>query len=232
MIIIPSILVPTFAEFARQARRLEGLFDLIQIDVMDGKFVPNTSFPDVEKINDLKLNLNYELHLMVDHPLAELEKWAEVKNIARVIFHIEAKDDPTQVIAKIRGFCGSAGIAIKPETPLSAIEPYLDQIDVVLFMTVYPGQQGAKFLPEVGEKIMRFVRCHPRESGDLPQKDADSRFRGNDNSGHWIAVDGGINESNIAMVKSWGVDIFGAGSAISMAPDVKIAYHKLQEAIK
>lgn len=213
MSIVPAILTTTFDEFKRQALRLEGIFDLAQIDVMDGQFVLNTSFPDVDKINDLNLKLNWELHLMVTHPLQELEKWAEVKNIQRVIFHIESSDNPTQVIAAIRGKCYQVGLAINPETPLSAIEPYVNQVDEVLFMTVHPGQQGAKFLPEVGTKIQQFnnltINNHPL-----------------------IAVDGGINAGNIALVKSWGVDVFGVGSAISKSLDIQQTYQSLNKLLQ
>jgi len=231
--IIPSILVPTFDEFARQARRLEGVTDIVQIDVMDGQFVANKSFDEIEKINDLNLKLNWELHLMVAHPLEELEKWTEIKNIQRVIFHIESLDDPKEVVAHIRGKCWGAGIALNPETPLSAIEPYVDLVDVVLFMTVHPGQQGAKFLPEVGEKMKKFITTpHPllRKEGT----DTDSPLRrGRERGGlPLIAVDGGVNENNIALIKSWGVDIFGVGSAISQARDVKEAYKKLNLSLR
>lgn len=74
MEIVPAILVPTFDEFEKQARRLEGVFDLVQIDIMDGVFVKNRSFKEIERINGLGLNLNFELHIMAEHPLEELEK--------------------------------------------------------------------------------------------------------------------------------------------------------------
>ncbi|MFA7653940.1 MAG: ribulose-phosphate 3-epimerase [Candidatus Magasanikbacteria bacterium] len=228
MRIIPSILVPTFSEFERQARRLEGIFELAQIDVMDGQFVTSKSFDEIEKINELRLRLNFELHLMVAHPIDELEKWYEVKNIKRVIFHIESQDNPQEIIARIRGKCWDAGIAINPKTPLEKIEPYINLVDMVLFMTVYPGEQGAQFLPEVGEKIKKFINCHPRENGDLPKSVADSRFRGNDKILPLIAVDGGINADNIALVKSWGVEVFGVGSAISKTKDIKKTLEELE----
>jgi len=234
MKIIPSILVPTFDEFARQVRRLEGIFDWVQIDVMDGQFVNNKSFDEIEKINDLGLKLNFELHLMVEHPIDELEKWYEVKNIKRVIFHVESKDNPKEVVARIRGKCYEAGIALNPETNLEKIEPYLDLVDMILFMTVHPGQQGAKFLPEVGEKIKQFINCYSRETclpvrqnGDLSKSVTDSRVRGNDKLRPLIAVDGGVNADNISSIKSWGVNFSGVGSAIAMAADVKETYKKL-----
>jgi ribulose-phosphate 3-epimerase len=224
MNIIPAILTTTFEEFKRQAIRLEGIFDLAQIDVMDGQFVPNTSFPDIEKINGLNLKLNFELHLMVKHPLQELEKWAEVKNIKRVIFHIESQDNPAEVIAAIRKKHLDVGIAFNPETPLSDIEPHAKQVDEVLFMTVHPGQQGATFLPEVGEKIVQFVRCHPVSQRDPFGKNGDPDTNNLDSP----VLSRGNDNSNIALVKSWGVNVFGVGSAISQAQDVSATLHSLQ----
>lgn len=205
--IIPTILVSSFDEFAMQARKLEGVCDYAQIDVMDGIFVPNKSFSDIEKINGLKSDLKWELHLMVADPLAEMAKWKEVKNVFRVIFHIEATADPEKIIAAIHGNCWQAGIALNPETPLPAIEPYLNLVDLILFLTIHPGKQGTKFLPEVKEKIKELARLDKKPL---------------------IAVDGGIKSHNIAEIKSWGVDIFCVGSALVMAKDIKKTYKELE----
>ncbi|TAN33776.1 ribulose-phosphate 3-epimerase [Patescibacteria group bacterium] len=213
--IIPTILVSSFDEFATQAKKLKGVCDYAQIDVMDGVFVPNKSFGDIEKINGLKSGLKWELHLMAADPLAEMEKWKEVKNVFRVIFHIETADDPEKIIAAIHGNCWQAGIALNPETPLSAIEPYLNLVDLVLFLTVRPGKQGAKFLPEVKEKVKTLVSLPLLEGGQ------GRGYR------PLIAVDGGIKSSNIAEIKSWGVDIFCVGSALVMAKDIKKTYKEL-----
>ena len=88
--IIPAILVKTFADFEQQAKKL-SFAPLIQIDVMDGEFVPNKSFDEIEKIKELNLNNEWELHLMVNHPLKEIEKWKTVKNIKRVFFILNVK---------------------------------------------------------------------------------------------------------------------------------------------
>jgi ribulose-phosphate 3-epimerase len=204
--IIPAILVSTFDEFKNQITRITGLFDLAQIDIMDGEFVPNKSFEEIDQINEIDNLPDLELHLMVKHPLTELEKWTTIKNIKKIIFHIESNDNPKQVINFARGKCWQVGIAVNPETPLIKIESYLEKIDEVLFMTVNPGKQGSPFLPEIGEKIKEFAEFNPRPL---------------------IAVDGGINENNIAMVKSWGTEIFCVGSYLTMAEDIKIARDKL-----
>lgn len=208
--IIPAILVKTFSEFAAQLEKVEGLCPLVQIDVMDGVFVANKSFEDIEKINELKTNAKFDLHLMVADPAAELEKWKGIKNISRVVFHAEANGDHRRTVGLIRGQCWQAGLALNPATPLSAALPYLPIIDELLFMTVEPGTQGAKFLPEIGEKIKEFKKQE---------------------KGPFLAADGGINKNTIAQVKSWGIDIFYVGGAITRAKDAQMAYTELSEII-
>ena len=210
-IIVPAILVPTFDQFAEQAKRLAPFFKLVQIDVMDGEFVDNKSFEDIEKINELTDLPDLELHLMVKHPLDEIEKWKSVKNIKKIIFHIESDDDPTAVCDAIGGICSQTGIALNPETPLSSVLPYLNRINEVLFLTVHPGHQGAKFLPEVGDKI--------KELAAIPNHPL-------------IGVDGGINENNIAEVKSWGAEMFCVGSLLTRAIDIDNKYQELANLIE
>lgn len=212
--IIPAILTDNFEDFTAQAKKMEIIFPLAQIDVMDGEFVSGRSFEERGEINGLKTKLNFELHLMVKNPLAEMEKWTGVKNITRVIFHLEAAANPQEIINFIRGRCAQVGVALNPKTPLTVLEPYYKLVDIVLFMTVRPGQQGAKFLPEVGKKIKEFNKL-TRASGKRPL----------------VAVDGGINKHNIAGVKAWGVDIFYVGSALTKTKDLNKAYEELTRLI-
>lgn len=205
-IIIPTILVPTFDEFSLQIEKLFPLFKLVQIDVMDGIFVDNKSFDDVDKINQIANLPDLELHLMVEHPLHEIEKWEKIKNVKKIIFHIESKDDPIAVCNSISGICSQSGIALKPGTPLTAVNPYLDRVTEVLFLAVNPGRQGNPFLPEVGDKI--------KELAGRPVRPI-------------IGVDGGINEKNIGLVRAWGAEIFCVGSALTGAKNLKKVYNNL-----
>lgn len=212
MEIIPAILVPTYKELTKQLKKIQHLFAYVQLDIMDGEFVNNKSFNHEENTdltdffnknltdNILTANLKYELHLMVKNPLQEIAQWQNIKNVFRIIFHIEADDGPDEVINKIRGNCWQAGIALNPDTPLKKIMPYLDKISLVLFMTVHPGQQGAIFVRGVKNKIIEFAKIpnHPL-----------------------VAVDGGINQDTIREVKSWGVDIFNVGSALMLNNNIK-----------
>lgn len=211
--IIPAILVKTFTEFEEQAKKL-SFSPLVQIDVMDGQFVPNKSFEEIEQINSLNLKNEWELHLMVEHPIAELEKWQQVKNILRVIFHFECKDDTAETIDAIKKAGFDVGIAINPETSPEKIFPFIKDIDLVLFLTVHPGQQGAPFVPEV-EKHVKKLNKILSERNFRPQ----------------IAVDGAIKKDNIQKVKKWGVHNFCVGSAVSQASDPKEAFNQLNQLI-
>lgn len=209
--IIPTILATTYTQFEEQFKKVSPFFDLIQIDVMDGTFVNNQSFANIGDINDINLETKFELHLMVEHPIKEIKKWENVKNIVRIIFHIESKDNPEEVIKTIKNLGAEAGIALNPETDTNTIEPYTNQINEVLFLTVHPGKQGANFLPNVGKKISNFKLLITNFGKMKPM----------------IAADGGINTNNIKQVQNWGVDTFCIGSAIIMAEDIKLAKQNL-----
>jgi ribulose-phosphate 3-epimerase len=209
--IIPAILVDNFSDFKKQTEKLAGVFNKIQIDVMDGQFVAGHSFTEIDQVKEMGENLSFELHLMVDHPLIELEKWENIKNIFRIVIHIESKDDLMNVINKIKGRCAQVGLALNPDTSLEKVKPYLDHISEVLFMTVVPGKQGAKFETKVVEKIKKFTRIvdHPL-----------------------CAVDGGINKNNIKELSNCGVEIFYIGSDLTLAENPKQEYDELTKLIK
>lgn len=206
-----TILVPTFEEFKRQAKIADKIFPYIQIDVMDGKFVPSVSFAEREEINDLKLKLKYELHLMVEHPLDEMMKWVGVKNVFRAIFAIESKDNADECIAFAKAQGWEAGIVINPDTPLATVAPYLDKIKVLQFMTVYPGAQGAPFESKVLEKIKEFTA--------MPKRPL-------------CAVDGSVNLETTPLLLAAGVEILNVGSFFTKAVDMRAAYNQLKQIIQ
>lgn len=210
--IIPAILTSSFSDFALQAQRLSTISKLIQIDIMDGKFVAEKSFADLKKINNLELNNNWEFHLMVEHPAAALKNWAKIKNLKRVIFHIESKDDPQKVIACARQNKLSVGIAINPDTNIDTLIPYLKNIDLVLFMTVVPGKQGQKFIAKIGAKVKKLKKIAPPKL--------------------LLAVDGGLNDKTIPKARVWGIQVFDVGSAIAKSENPKETYKKLQTILK
>lgn len=209
--IVLSVLENDFEQFAARLKTIEQFAPLVEIDVMDGIFVNNQSFTGIEKINELETPVKFQLHLMVDDPLAEIEKWKKIKNISRVIFHLESKSDPLLCLNAIRANCWQAGIALKTDTPLSTAEPYYNLVDVVMFMLVPIGRQGGQLVTEVGKKIREFAALEQRPL---------------------CAIDGGINKNNVQLIKNWGVEIFGIGSAIVRAENPGLAYQKFLSIIQ
>lgn len=208
--IVPAILTDNFEEFKFQLQNLAPFFSSIQIDIMDGQFVDGKTFEDIDKINEIKDLSDLELHLMVKHPLQEIEKWENIKNIKKITFHIESADNPDEVCHKISGLCGRIGIALNPETPIDKIKPYLDKISEVLFLTVHPGKQGSQFQPQVIEKIKKLTQS---------------------NNKLIISADGGINEHNIDLLKNSGVNIFYIGSALTKSINLSATVQLLKNKI-
>jgi ribulose-phosphate 3-epimerase len=213
-IIAPAILATTFEDFKNSIQKIEHLFPYAHIDVMDGKFVPSISFQDIERINDLETEMEFELHLMVREPLREMEKWTLIKNVIRVIFHIETISDPTDCIAFVKQHWPQVGLALNPETPLSAIEPYINQVNAIQFMTIHPGQYGAEFLPEVKDKILKYTA--------IP-----------DNKRPCCSVDGSVNKETIRLLKDWGAEVYNVGSALFKSDKpIEEAYKELESRLR
>ena len=133
---------------------------------------------------------------MVLHPEAYLEDFQRA-GTQKIVFHYEATDSPREVISLVRNIGLRVGLAVNPETPVSAILPLVSEVDSVLFLSVNPGFYGSKFIPEVLDKIVEFRNAQP----DLE-----------------IGIDGGIKESNIAQIAQSGVDVICVGSAIFQQP--------------
>ena len=149
----PSMLSADFGELNSQIEIIERAgAQYLHIDVMDGVFVPNISFgAPVYKCIRKNSGLVFDVHLMITEPIRYIEDF--VKAGADIVnFHVEAAEDPGKTIEKIRSFGVKAGITIKPNTPVSAVEKYLDKVDLVLVMTVEPGFGGQKLIPECLKK--------------------------------------------------------------------------------
>lgn len=208
-VIIPTILTSDFTEFKTILNNLsatEILFPFVQIDVMDGIFVPNKSFSERNELNDLPHNFDFELHLMVAHPLEEIKTWAKVSAVRKAIIAVESQEDIMPAIKLARELDWEVELSVNPETPLEKVDPFIDHIDSVLFLAVTPGAQGNPFIPAVGEKIKQFKELYAHMT---------------------CSVDGGITPENIALINSWGAEYFCVGSALVKQPDIKLAYDKL-----
>ena len=194
----PSILAADFWSLGEQIRAVErGGASYLHVDVMDGVFVPSISFgmPVLEALKR-KTTLLLDVHLMIIEPERYIETMASM-GADLINFHLEATSDPLEVIQKIRSLGKKVGITIKPATPITALEPYLELVDMVLIMTVEPGFGGQSIMMDCVEKV-RQLRKKVTELGlELD-----------------IEVDGGVKESNLEMVLEAGANVIVAGSAI------------------
>ena len=192
----PSILAADFLRLGDELARVADA-DMIHVDVMDYHFVPNLSFglPVVERLA-AGSPLPLDVHLMIDDPARWAGDYAEA-GAHSVTFHAEAAADPVDIARGIRRRGARAGLAIKPGTPIEPYLPLLDEVDMVLVMTVEPGFGGQRFLASTMPKLRRL-----REAVDATGLDV------------WVQVDGGINEDTIGEAADAGANTFVAGSSV------------------
>ena len=203
--VVPAILTDDPKALEDMAHQAENFTNYVQFDIMDGQFVPSRSI-NYEHLAALDTKLSWEAHLMVLHPEDSLQSFQQA-GAQKIVFHYEAAPSPQAVISQIRGLGLEVGLAVNPETTVSAILPLANEVDSVLFLTVHPGFYGSKFLPEVLDKVSEFRR-------GLPDME--------------IGVDGGIKESNIAQIARAGVDVIYVGSAIFLQPQPDESFRHLQ----
>jgi len=194
--IVPAILTDEPAKLALMVEDSRRFTDWVQIDLMDGQFVPSSSITPAN-LEEIRPKIGWEAHIMALHPEHMLEQISRA-GAKRVIFHHEATTRHTEVIRMAREVNLEVGVAINPETPVEAAKDYAPIIDCVLLMTVNPGFYGAPFIPVVLDKISRIRKCFP---------------------GVDIGIDGGIKQSNITSVARYEVDFICVGSAIFLSPE-------------
>lgn len=171
--------------------------DYMHIDVMDGKFVENKSYTisDIKKFNDLSTK-KLDVHLMVKNPEKYIEELVFL-NVEYITFHFEAVKDINKIINEIKSAGIKAGISINPDTAVTQIYPYLNNLDMILVMTVNPGRSGQGFIEEVLTKI-----------SDLKSEIINKNYK------TIISVDGGINDETTPRLKELGVDMLVSASYI------------------
>lgn len=201
---VPAILTDDPAMLEKLVRQTETFTGYAQFDIMDGQFVPSRSV-SCQQIAGLKTKLAWEAHLMVLRPEDCLEEFRRA-GAQKIVFHYEATTSPEKIIRLVRNRGMQVGLAINPETPASAVNSLVNRLDSVLFLSVNPGFYGAKFIPEVLDKIVAFRQAYP----DME-----------------IGIDGGIKENNIAQIARTGVDVIYIGSAIFLQPDPAESYRRL-----
>lgn len=193
--IIPSLLVSSEQEFKTQIESLKNATEMIQIDLADGKFVPNTTwtFTHPKEAQKYLNNIDFELHLMVSDPLKTAQDWIKLKKLKRILVHFESSENLAEILSELKKSKKQIGVVLKPDTSLTMLIPYLDEIDTVMFMGVNPGFQGQKFIPDTLQKIKDFKSM---------------------DTGHFTEIDGAVNMETLPQIVKTKIDAVCPGSAI------------------
>lgn len=209
MKILPAILTDSRDDLEIKIRHAEAFTDLVQIDIMDGQFVPSSSIK-AEDLASIKTSLKLEVHLMVKFPEDYLESFARA-GASRIVFHYEATPHPQDVIRKIKKLGKKAGLALNPETPILPLQKLARSLDFALFLSVNPGFYGSPFIPEVLDKIRQFKALRiPLELG----------------------IDGGVKVNNVVEIMRAGVDYACVGSVIFNSASPQASYLELKKLTK
>lgn len=206
--IAPSLLSADFANLAESVQKIEQAgCRVLHLDVMDGHFVPNISFgPGVIKSIRKHSKMFFDAHLMIEEPKRYAEDFVKA-GCDLITFHIEVTDDPQDVIQHIRSLGVAVGVSLNPTTPMSKIESIIDQVDLVLVMSVWPGFGGQSFIPDVLPKVTEI-----RQRLGKHQR---------------LEIDGGMDIRTIGAAASAGADTFVAGTAVFGTDDPPAAMKKL-----
>lgn len=197
MKIAPSMLACDYTKMGEELRRVSKDADYIHLDIMDGCFVPNISYgPDFIRALRPLTDTPFDVHLMIESPRKFIREIVKA-GADLVTIHLEAEPYLEQTLRRIRELGAMAGLSIKPGTPVEELFPYLDQVDMVLIMTVEPGFGGQTFMEEMLDKV-RVLQEEMKERRVSPL----------------IEVDGGVNEENVVLASQAGADICVAGTAV------------------
>lgn len=208
--IIPAILTSDVTDLTHKLSQLQGFADWVQIDMMDGTLVANATIT-LEDLSQVKIakNFSLEVHLMVLNPASYFPQ-CQQNNIKRVIFHIEA-GDTKKILSEAQKFDFQKGIALNPETSIAKVMPLIQEIDVVVLMSVNPGLQGQAFMPETLDKIKELKKRAPKVK---------------------VEIDGGVNLENINMAGDAGADYVVIGSSLFEAENVKKRFEELSRQVR
>lgn len=210
ILIAPSVLAADYGHIADEIAEAKTA-DLIHVDVMDGHFVPNISF-GVDFLRTVKesTELPVDVHLMISNPDQKVESYLDA-GADILTFHYEAATHAHRIVSVIHDRGAKASIALNPATPVSVLEPIIEDLDMVLIMTVDPGYGGQRFIESSLKKLRRLRRLCA-EHGVNPR----------------VEVDGGIVMGNVAKAVASGANVIVAGSSVFRAADRAVAIRKLR----
>jgi len=211
--IAPSIIASDFSYLRGELARVEQSgADMLHVDIMDGHFVPNITFgPDIVKTMRKYSKLPFDVHLMISHPRQYITKFVEA-GASNITIHIECEDKIHTALEEIIYYSKSAGLAVKPKTPLSAVQDHLGLIDRLLIMTVEPGFGGQPFMTDMMPKVEEAVRL--REAGKY-------KFD--------IEVDGGLDPYTIWAAVRAGAEVIVAGTSVFRHADLAEGVKELRD---
>jgi ribulose-phosphate 3-epimerase len=212
VLICPSILNANIDDLENEINRVKEVSDMLHLDIMDNKFVPNFTFDFKQAIEIIKFSsLPVDAHLMIEDPDNLAPKYAQ-NGCDSVTFHYEATKNVRQTILNIKSNGSKVGLAIKPATDFSSVEEFIEEIDMLLIMTVEPGFGGQSFMSEQMSKVAiarsRINRC----KDPIPL----------------LQIDGGVSEATIEIAANSGANCFVAGSAVYKSSDPAEMVNKLR----
>ena len=213
-LIAPSMLSADFLHLEKDVEMVNKYADIFHLDIMDGVFVPNISygFPVVEAIAR-KAEKPLDVHLMIVQPERYVERFATL-GTDMLSFHLNATENPSEVLAMIHNHDMKAGLVINPDIPVESLYPYLKECDFVMLMGVFAGFGGQKYIPETTERLRALKQEIIRLGLDV-----------------MLEVDGGVTEENAAEIVGAGVDILVAGSTVFKASDPSVAINSLRNCL-
>ena len=211
--ISPSALACDLTKMGEEVAEIEKAgADMVHLDVMDGVFVPNSSFGlAVLEALRKKTNMFFDVHLMIVNPEKYVERYITECGADLITFHLEATEVADECIDMIKKHGKKAAVSVKPGTPIEAVYPYLDRCDMILIMTVEPGFGGQSFMPDMLEKVSKLRKEIERRGLDVD-----------------IQVDGGINAETAKLAIAAGANVLVAGSAVFKAKDRREAINALR----